>query len=102
MEDKYLVCKDCGSEFVFSVSEQEFYAEKGFENEPGRCPDCRRARKQQRNDRGGFSRSREDRPMFSAVCAECGQETTVPFEPSGDRPVYCRDCFQSRRASSYR
>ncbi|NLJ72068.1 MAG: zinc-binding protein [Syntrophomonadaceae bacterium] len=101
MEDKYLVCKDCGSEFVFSVSEQEFYAEKGFENEPGRCPDCRRARKQQRNERGGF-RSREDRPMFSAVCAECGQETTVPFEPSGDRPVYCRDCFQARRASNYR
>lgn len=103
MEDKYLVCKDCGNEFVFSASEQEFYAEKGFENEPGRCSDCRRARKQQRNDRGGFSsRSREDRQMFSAVCAECGQETTVPFEPTGDRPVYCRDCFQSKRTRSYR
>ncbi|HZJ84849.1 MAG TPA: zinc-ribbon domain containing protein [Syntrophomonadaceae bacterium] len=100
MEDKYLVCKDCGNEFVFSASEQQFYAEKGFENEPGRCPDCRRARKQQRNDRGGYRR--ENRPMFSAVCAECGQETTVPFEPSGDRPVYCRECFQSRRAGNYR
>lgn len=102
MEDKYLVCKDCGNEFVFSVSEQEFYAEKGFENEPGRCSDCRRARKQQRNDRGGgFSRSREDRPMFSATCAECGQDTMVPFEPTGDRPVYCRDCFQGKRTRSY-
>ncbi|NLO20752.1 MAG: zinc-binding protein [Syntrophomonadaceae bacterium] len=101
MEDKYLVCKDCGSEFLFSASEQAFYAEKGFENEPGRCPTCRRARKQQRNSFGN-SRGREDRQMFSTVCAACGQETTVPFEPTGDRPVYCRDCFQARRANSYR
>ncbi len=97
--DKYLVCKDCGNEFLFSASEQEFYAEKGFENEPGRCPDCRRARKQQRNGYGNSRR--EDRPMFKTVCAACGQETTVPFEPSGDRPVYCRECFQARR-SNYR
>ena len=63
MEDKYLVCKDCGNEFLFSASEQEFYAEKGFENEPGRCPSCRKARKQQRNGFGN-SRGREDRQMF--------------------------------------
>ncbi len=94
-EDKYLVCKDCGNEFLFSASEQEFYAEKGFQNEPGRCPACRRNRKQQRN--GYNSRPREDRPVFTTVCAACGQETTVPFEPSGDRPVYCRDCYQAKR-----
>lgn len=99
MEDKYIACKDCGNEFLFSVSEQEFYAEKGFENEPGRCPDCRRARKQQRNGygSGGGSGYREERQMFKTVCAACGQETTVPFEPTGERPVYCRDCFQARR-----
>ena len=97
MEDKYLVCKDCGTEFVFSVSEQEFYAEKGFENEPGRCPDCRRARKAQRG--GGYGGG--ERRMFATVCAACGQETTVPFEPTGDRPVYCRDCFQARRNNGY-
>jgi len=95
-EDKYLACKDCGNEFLFSASEQEFYAEKGFQNEPGRCPSCRRARKQQRH--GSSFRSREDRPIFSTVCAACGKETTVPFEPSGDRPVYCRDCYQARRS----
>ncbi|MEG1510266.1 MAG: zinc-ribbon domain-containing protein [Clostridia bacterium] len=49
MEDKTLVCKDCGKEFVFTAGEQEFYKEKGFENEPTRCPDCRKARKNQRN-----------------------------------------------------
>lgn len=99
-EDKYLTCQDCGIEFLFSASEQEFYAEKGFENLPGRCPPCRKARKQQRNQ--GNSRFKEDRPMFKTVCAACGQETTVPFEPSGDRPVYCRDCYQANRSKSYR
>ena len=53
MADKVLVCKDCGAEFTFTEGEQEFYAEKGFQNEPQRCPDCRRAKKQQRNNRGG-------------------------------------------------
>ncbi|MEG1752132.1 MAG: zinc-ribbon domain-containing protein [Clostridia bacterium] len=50
MEDIKLVCKDCGKEFFFTVGEQEFYAQKGFENKPTRCADCRRAFKQQRNN----------------------------------------------------
>lgn len=93
-EDKVLVCKDCGEEFVFTAGEQEFYAEKGFENEPGRCPACRAARKQRRGTDMG------ERQMYDAVCADCGAECQVPFKPSGDRPVYCRDCFQARRASA--
>lgn len=93
-QDKYLSCRDCGAEFSFSASEQEFYAEKGFTNEPGRCPQCRAARKQRNNGGGGFSRgARPQREMFPATCAACGVETEVPFRPSGDRPVYCRDCF---------
>ena len=59
MADKVLNCKDCNSNFTFTESEQAFYKEKGFENEPQRCPECRKARKQQRRsfDRGnrGFS-----------------------------------------------
>jgi hypothetical protein len=51
MADKVLVCKDCGAEFTFTEGEQAFYKEKGFENEPQRCADCRRAKKQQRNNR---------------------------------------------------
>ena len=51
MEDKTLTCRDCGSEFIFSVGEQEFYKEKGFDNDPVRCPECRKARKAQRNNR---------------------------------------------------
>ena len=90
-EDKVLTCKECGAEFTFSASEQEFYAEKGFQNEPARCPQCRAARKRQRNN------DRPEREMFSVVCAECGRETQVPFKPSEDRPVYCRDCYQARQ-----
>ena len=93
-EDEKLVCEDCGSEFIFTAGEQEFYAEKGFTNEPGRCPACRAARKA-RNGGG-----RPQREMFPAVCAACGCETQVPFRPSGDRPVYCRDCF-SKNNSRY-
>lgn len=94
-EDKVLTCKECGREFVFSASEQEFYAEKGFTNEPGRCPECRAARKAQ--NRGGYART--ERQMFPAVCSACGKETTVPFQPTGDKPVYCRDCYQQNRRS---
>ena len=87
-EDKTLVCKDCGNEFVFTAGEQEFYAEKGFQNEPVRCKACRTARKSQR---GG------EREMFDAVCAECGQPTKVPFQPRNGRPVYCSECFKKHR-----
>lgn len=96
-EDKNLTCRDCGSEFAFTASEQEFYAEKGFTNEPGRCPDCRAARKQRGNGGGFRQGSRPQRELHSATCAACGVETQVPFKPSGDRPVYCRDCFSKNR-----
>lgn len=91
--EKMLVCRDCGEEFAFTVGEQEFYAEKGFQNEPKRCLDCRRNRKREKRGGGGNSR----RAFHTVVCAECGQETQVPFEPKEGRPVYCRDCFEVRR-----
>jgi hypothetical protein len=65
MADKTLVCKDCNSEFVFTEGEQAFYKEKGFENEPQRCPDCRRARKQARRNNSGFSASGASRGFSS-------------------------------------
>ena len=94
-QDEVLVCKDCGQEFVFTAAEQEFYAGKGFTNKPGRCPQCRAARKVQGRT-GGSSNNRESRQMYPAVCSACGKETTVPFQPSGNKPVYCRDCYQSQ------
>lgn len=96
--DKTLTCKECGREFEFTAAEQEFYDQKGFTNEPGRCPECRAARKARNRDSGY---GRPERQMYPAVCATCGKETTVPFQPTGDRPVYCRDCYrpQPRRNS---
>lgn len=88
-EDKTLVCKDCEAEFIFSAGEQEFYAEKGFQNEPVRCKPCRDSRKT--NRQGGR------KEMHSAVCAECGADTEVPFVPRNDRPIYCSDCFKNHR-----
>jgi len=106
--DKTLVCQDCNQEFVFSSSEQQFYADRQF-SEPRRCPSCRAARKAQRGDYGGGSShaggsggsrggySSGPREMFSATCSSCGREAQVPFRPSGTKPVYCSDCFTSRR-----
>ncbi|SNX53108.1 zinc-ribbon domain-containing protein [Thermoanaerobacterium sp. RBIITD] len=48
-QDKTLVCKDCGAEFVWTAGEQEFYAQKGFQNAPVRCKACRDAKKQRNN-----------------------------------------------------
>jgi CxxC-x17-CxxC domain-containing protein len=88
MEDRILNCKDCGNEFAFTAREQQFFAEKGFTNQPQRCRECRQSRRAQGSDsRGGA------RPSHEAVCAACGIQTTVPFRPRGDRPVYCRTCF---------
>lgn len=96
MQDKTLTCRDCGREFTFTASEQEFFAQKGFTNEPGRCPECRAARKDGRSTSGGFN-GRREREMFPAVCARCGKDTQVPFEPRNDRPVYCSDCYTAQR-----
>ncbi|MBA7623669.1 hypothetical protein ES703_31067 [subsurface metagenome] len=97
-EDKVLQCSDCGQEFTFTGGEQEFYASRGFQNEPRRCPECRRARKNQRYGDGGYG-SRAPRQMFPVICAQCGKETEVPFEPREDRPVYCSDCYNKTKLS---
>lgn len=108
-QDKELTCTDsyhdqntldetgmpAPKEFTFTAEEQEFYAEKGF-SEPQRCQACRAAKKARFNGdrRGGGARQ-----MHPAVCAGCGQNTEVPFEPTGSRPVYCNSCFQQQRGA---
>ena len=112
--DKNLTCADCGQEFVFTASEQDFYAQRGF-TEPRRCPSCRASRKAARNAEGGGSsyggygaggyassssygsRDRGPREMFTATCSNCGKEAQVPFRPTSGKPVYCSDCFRSMR-----
>ncbi len=106
-QDRTLTCVDCSQDFTWTAGEQEFYAQRGLVNQPGRCPDCRRARKAQQGGGGyaggggGYSAGggydRPQRQMFATICSECGKETQVPFQPRGDKPVYCSDCFATRR-----
>jgi len=124
--DKNLTCADCGQEFVFTASEQDFYAQRGF-TEPRRCASCRASRKAARGEGGGGGdssygsygagggysaggygggggggggyRDRGPREMFSATCSNCGREAQVPFRPTSGKPVYCSDCFRSMRGS---
>ena len=117
--DKSLTCRDCDQAFIFTAGEQEFHATKGFHNDPSRCLDCRATRKAARGDSGagsspggyssgGYSSGgnssggygRQERQMFSATCSECGNEARVPFQPRGDKPVYCSDCFSKQRSQS--
>ena len=99
-QDKTLQCADCGTEFSFTAEEQEFFQSKGYTNEPKRCPSCRQARKTERNGSGNSGRSYgPPRQMFPAICAECGKETEVPFEPINGKPVYCRDCYNKVKLS---
>lgn len=88
-QDKNLTCKECSKEFVWSAGEQKFYADKGLQNPPGRCPDCRKAMKEKK----------VNRQMYSIVCKECGKEGEVPFQPRDPNDVLCAECFQKAKAS---
>ncbi len=100
-QDQTLTCVDCGAQFTFTVGEQEFYQQKGFNNPPTRCPSCRAARKAARESGGSYQGG--ERQMYPATCAQCGKATEVPFQPRGDKPVYCSDCYKAQRpaGSSY-
>jgi len=95
--EKELQCSDCGATFTFTAEEQEFYAGRGYTNEPKRCPACREAKRAQYDSSGG---NRANRQMHPAVCAECGKDCEVPFEPRQGRPIYCSECYNKTRLSS--
>jgi CxxC-x17-CxxC domain-containing protein len=112
--DKVLSCRDCGQSFVFTVGEQEFFASRGFTNDPSRCRDCRMSRRGAGGGGGGYGAGgyssggygggggyggRRDREMFSVTCSACGNDALVPFQPRGDKPVYCSDCFAKTRGT---
>ena len=98
MEDKQILCTSCGVEFTFTGAEQEFYFNKGFQ-EPKKCKPCRDAAKQSRGGGGGYGGG-APRQLYDAVCAGCGIQTQVPFQPKGSKPVYCRECFNASRTYS--
>ena len=108
--DKSIQCRECGTTFVFTAGEQQFYSQKGFTNEPGRCPDCRAARRagagmgggsgSYDTDAGYGGEYRRPREYHETVCGGCGGPARVPFVPRGDKPVYCSTCFEQQRSYS--
>ena len=105
-QDKSLQCSDCGATFTFGAEEQELFQSRGYTNEPKRCVSCRQARKSERFGSTGSTGSTGasygfggKRQMFPVTCSECGKATEVPFQPRGDRPVYCSDCYRKVRPS---
>jgi len=83
-QEEKLICEGCGCEFAFSVGEQEFFAQRGLTNKPKRCPECRKARKQERRKK-----------LYDAVCSKCAVPTKVPFKPIEGKDLFCRDCSKS-------
>jgi CxxC-x17-CxxC domain-containing protein len=94
-QDRVLKCIDCGDEFVFTAGEQHFFHDKNFKNEPKRCKACKTKRQGSGGASGGFNKTET-----TTTCSQCGRDTTVPFKPTQGRPVYCRECFLSRKVSS--
>lgn len=92
-ENIQLQCADCGCDFDFSQEEQDFYSEKGF-SQPKRCGDCRAKNRARKNDRRGGGGGRPPQQRHEVTCSDCGIQTSVPFRPSNDRPVYCPDCYK--------
>jgi CxxC-x17-CxxC domain-containing protein len=88
--DRSFSCRECGSAFVWTSGEQEFYQQKGLLHEPQRCPDCRQKAKTERAAQRALN-------MHEIVCSDCGQTGQVPFAPRTDRPVYCSTCFETHR-----
>lgn len=97
--DQEIQCADCGTSFVFNAEDQEFFQTKGY-SAPKRCPQCRAARKanDRGGNRGGGGRSFGAKQQYRVICSECGVETTVPFEPRNDRPVFCSDCYRNHNS----
>ena len=117
-----LTCADCTRAFTLPASERLFRRELGLQ-EPESCPECRLRQRAARNadlitlyervsanGNGGETRDRHRKSpvrggaqqggtqqRFNTVCASCGAETQVPFIPRGDRPLYCRTCYNAHR-----
>jgi CxxC-x17-CxxC domain-containing protein len=93
-EDRTIKCVDCGEDFIWTAGEQVFFHDKGLKNEPKRCKPCKQAKNERLAAIAAAQASGiRQRIEVSVQCAQCGQQTTVPFYPSQGRPVYCRSCF---------
>lgn len=90
MDDKVLVCIECGRDFLWDAGEQMWYQSKGLNNVPKRCKCCREKRRE--------AQLHQPRQYLTVSCAICGAPAYIPFVPRGIKPVYCRSCLTAVRA----
>lgn len=88
-QDKKLTCRDCGADFVFTASEQEFFDQKGLANVPRRCTECRLVMR--------AKRAGKEPELFAVQCEACGVATKVTFKPTGRKPVLCLGCMHANK-----
>ncbi|HXD29988.1 MAG TPA: zinc-ribbon domain containing protein [Pyrinomonadaceae bacterium] len=99
-DDRNIKCVDCGETFIWTAGEQVFFHDKGLKNEPKRCKGCKQAKNERLAAIAAAQTSGvRQRIEVSVQCAQCAQQTTVPFYPSQGRPVYCRACFLAARTA---
>lgn len=114
-----LICEQCEDVFEYTDAEREFRSQRSLA-QPDLCPACRQRDRQRRNGdlvnmymrtdsfdpflvgentqaSNTYRNTRGARTMYNATCAACGERTKVPFAPRGDRPVYCRNCYNARK-----
>jgi RecJ-like exonuclease len=85
-QDKVLKCKECGKEFTWTAGEQQFFADKGFNNKPTRCKDCRK-----------LNRQKVEAEYFKIVCSNCKQVGEALFKPSDpSAEIFCKKCFEEK------
>lgn len=84
LEDKTLMCKDCGKKFIFTAGEQKFFIDKGLQNIPKRCKPCAAIYKAKLN---------EKQPRTWIQCVSCGRKAEVTFKPKTDE-ILCEECFK--------
>jgi CxxC-x17-CxxC domain-containing protein len=99
-QDRNIRCVDCSEDFIWTGGEQVFFHDKGLKNEPKRCKPCKQAKNERLAAIAAAQASGvRQRIEVSVNCAQCGQQTTVPFYPSQGRPVFCRSCFLAGRST---
>ena len=90
-KDITIRCGECGENFIWTAQEQAFFKERGLENQPTRCIDCRKKRRKQ---------LKEEKKIMDIKCAKCGLSSTARFFETNDKPMYCPECFEKLKKSA--
>ncbi len=101
LTEKLLYCVECQKNFIFSISEQKYYQEKGFLHPPKRCKQCRPVKTFSSDNENNHYENLDQsnyisrrRKRWQIVCSACGCESSIPFAPKPGRALYCPTCYK--------